>query len=177
LKGKGMILDKFGMSDKGIEFLKTMEGNIDFQRRRGSYADGMFYIHNDGADYPTIGYGHKIKPGEDFSGGITEKEAERLLKEDIRIAEDDLRALVKDRNLSQNEIDSLVSFLYNAGNTRKVRDSNTILLINKGLDFNIVNGKTLEQEFKEFNTSRGNVVKALVDRRSREWDLFQNGVY
>lgn len=33
---------------------------------------------------PTIAYGHKMQPGEDFSGGISDKKAEELLKDDIR---------------------------------------------------------------------------------------------
>lgn len=35
----------------------------------------------------TIAYGHKIKAGEDFSKGITEKQAEQLLKKDLEEAE------------------------------------------------------------------------------------------
>ncbi len=32
----------------------------------------------------TIAYGHKVQPGEDYSQGLTDNEAERLLEKDIR---------------------------------------------------------------------------------------------
>ena len=46
-------------------------------------APGLWKKHDDGAGFPTIGYGHKIKVGEDFSAGITDAQAKELLVADI----------------------------------------------------------------------------------------------
>jgi GH24 family phage-related lysozyme (muramidase) len=41
-------------------------------------------VYKDSKGIPTIGVGHKIRPGEDFSGGITREEALRLFSEDLQ---------------------------------------------------------------------------------------------
>lgn len=66
------------------------------------------------AGYPTIGYGHVVKPHEDFSNGITEGQAEGLLRQDAVIAE---RAVLRLINvpLTDGQFDALVSFAYNLG--------------------------------------------------------------
>ena len=48
----------------------------------------------DVAGKPTIGYGHLIKPGEDFSAGITEAQAQDLLQADVETAENAVNALI-----------------------------------------------------------------------------------
>ena len=35
-------------------------------------------------DYPYVGYGHKLRPGERFSSNMTAREAEVLLRKDLR---------------------------------------------------------------------------------------------
>lgn len=61
----------------------------------------------------TIGYGHT---GPDVQPGmkISEHDAEELLKQDLRPAEDDVKRLVRVA-LNQNEFDALISFVYNVG--------------------------------------------------------------
>ena len=63
------------------------------------------------------------------------------------------------------------------GGGANVSNSNTVYMINKNLDFNPITGKTLEEEFKEWNTSKGQVLNGLIDRRNKEWEIFSNGNY
>ena len=35
-------------------------------------------------DYPYVGYGHKLRPGERYSSHMTAREAEELLRKDLR---------------------------------------------------------------------------------------------
>jgi RHS repeat-associated protein len=58
------------MSEEGIEFVKQRE---EFRAQ----------VYNDEAGKPTIGYGHKLLPGETFPNGISEVDAMALLKQDI----------------------------------------------------------------------------------------------
>ncbi|CAK0741032.1 lysozyme [Gammaproteobacteria bacterium] len=53
-------------SQAGIDLVKEFEG----LRLR---------VYRDAAGLPTVGYGHLIKPGEDFSTGISTKKAELIL--------------------------------------------------------------------------------------------------
>ena len=65
------------------------------------------------AGIPTIGYGHT---GPEVRVGmmITEDEAERLLKEDLKRFEDAVKMLIR-VSLTQHEFDATVSFTFNVG--------------------------------------------------------------
>lgn len=64
----------------------------------------------------TVGYGHC---GEDVKQGmvITEKEAEQLLKKDLRKFESKLNYCLENDNitLNQNQFDACISFIFNLG--------------------------------------------------------------
>jgi lysozyme len=73
-------------------------------------------IYPDQANKRTIGYGHKLLPGEaeKFQHGIDKNTAQRLLASDVSKAEATVRNLVK-VPLTQRQYDSLVSLVYNIG--------------------------------------------------------------
>ena len=71
-------------------------------------------IYKDAAGYPTIGYGHLIRKGEDFSQGLTREEGKVLLQQDAAFAEAAVKRLIQIR-LSQSQFDALVSFTFNLG--------------------------------------------------------------
>ncbi len=85
----------------GLDLLKQSEGF-----RSDSYLDI--------AGVPTIGYGHRILPGESFPHGVQREQAEAILARDILEAEDHLRRLVK-VPLTQGQFDALVDFIFNLG--------------------------------------------------------------
>lgn len=64
--------------------------------------------------YPTIGYGHVVKEHENFSCGISEEEAEDLLRQDVGEAEKGVLRLI-DMPLTDNQFNALVSFTFNLG--------------------------------------------------------------
>jgi len=62
------------LSANGLKFIEQHEG----------YSST---VYKDSAGNPTIGYGHLIKDGEDFSKGITKEKAGELLSQDTKTAE------------------------------------------------------------------------------------------
>ena len=71
---------KFSLSF--ISFIKNLENN-----GRYGFKNGKWYPHvSPEGGLPTIAYGHKLKPGEDYSQGITDREADKLLEHDLEIA-------------------------------------------------------------------------------------------
>ncbi len=104
------------MSPSGIELLKRFEG-LELE------------AYQDIAGIWTIGYGHT---GDDVRPGmrITEREAEALLRRDLRPREDavDRHVTVP---LNQNEFDALVSFVYNVG-IEGFRRSTALRRLNNG---------------------------------------------
>lgn len=68
------------------ERLKIYEGSREYQAKFKYFRDGKFYPYADSLGKMTVGYGHLITKNEDFSGGLTEAEADALLDTDIAIA-------------------------------------------------------------------------------------------
>ena len=136
-------------SEKGIELIKQFEG---LRLKAYQCSAGVW----------TIGYGHTkgVKQGQT----ITEQEAERLLKEDLRVFENCLNSV--GLVLSQNQFDALVSFIFNvgAGNFR----SSTLL---KKAKIN-QNDLSICSEFAKWKFANKKELPGLVGRRAAEADLY-----
>jgi len=63
--------------------LKQYEGTKEYQAKLKYFRNGKFYPYADSLGFSTVGYGHLIQRGEDFSTGITESEADQLLSRDL----------------------------------------------------------------------------------------------
>lgn len=72
------------------------------------------YPYRDIAGLWTIGIGHLIRSGEDFTGGITQDKAYTILRQDMLIAVNSVLKLIT-RPLSDNQFSALLSFTYNLG--------------------------------------------------------------
>lgn len=75
------------------EQLKQYEGTKQYQARLKYFRNERFYPYADSLGKMTIGYGHLILPGENFTQGITEDQADALLDKDISIARSGVKGL------------------------------------------------------------------------------------
>jgi RHS repeat-associated protein len=107
------------ISDEGLALIAELEGF------RGG-------IYMDQAGIPTIGFGHKLLPGEErkYANGITREQALELLRADVGRAAASIRRNVGVQ-LEQAEFDSLVSFVYNVG-TGAFAESTLLKKLNTG---------------------------------------------
>ncbi len=105
----------------------------------------------------TIGYGHQIQPGEDYSGGITEGKASDLLDQDLVSREDAINNNVT-VPINQNQFDALADFIYNVG-IGAFKNSTLLRILNTG-DY-----AGAAQQFD---------VWANKNRRAADTTLFQN---
>jgi len=88
------------ISPKGLALVKACEGcNLS--------------AYNDAAGLPTIGYGHRIRPGEALTH-LTEAGADALLRADLAEAEAAVNRMVT-VTLTQWQFDALVCFTFNVG--------------------------------------------------------------
>lgn len=76
-------------------------------------------VYSDSRGYPTIGYGHLIKPGEmsSFAGGITKEQADMLFAKDF---EEHKNAAMKIPSFSEHPKsvqDALIDMTFNMGNS------------------------------------------------------------
>lgn len=121
---------------------------------------------------PTIGYGHVVKNTEQakYKNGISPKEAEDLLKEDLQHAVDCLKKIIK-ISLNTNQISALISLVFNVG-CHEFYTSRALKLINEN---NLTKAKVELFDSKVGFVRIGNkIIQGLVNRRALElklWDL------
>lgn len=77
------------------ERLRVYEGTAEYQRTKGYYRLGRFYMYKDTEGYNTIGYGHKVLPNEmeKYKNGISAIDADLLLAWDIDRTRKDIATL------------------------------------------------------------------------------------
>lgn len=144
------------------EFIKGLEGS-----------SNVAYTCPAGAK--TIGYGHKIKEGEDFSNGIDEATALRLLNEDTNDAYNKVINALGDKagELKEEQIGAPIDLVFNAGAHPKC-----MKLIKEGKydeaqkEMNSVNATIRDKNGKPI---RKEVLSGLIIRRAKDMALLGDG--
>ena len=139
------------ISDAGLQLIKTSEGF------RGN-------VYSDVAGFPTVGYGHKLLPGESFPEGITEEQATALLETDIQGAQGAVARLVKVA-LTQGQYDALVDFTYNLG-AERLESSTLLKYLNAG------RYEDAGEQLLAWDMAGGKPQPGLVKRRQDELALW-----
>ena len=129
--------------------------------------------YDDGAGYLTIGYGHLIRPGENFSGGTTPEAAEALFRQDVeRIVNPALDRITI--ALTQNQVDALGSFIFNVGAGGFLK--NILSYLNSG-DLEGTTSHMLQFiRARDPKSGQRQVLRGLLTRRKFEVALFKNPV-
>lgn len=112
----------------------------------------------------TIGYGHVLKEEEAAALPITEADAEAILQEDVRWAEEAVKAYTK-VEINQNQFDALVSFIFNVG--RGAFFNSTLLRKLNRKDY-----EGAAKEFLRWDKINGTSSQGLARRRRAEMELF-----
>lgn len=146
-------------SERCIEILKQMEGF-----RPYAYYDYSHY---------SIGYGSSCEKDE-YPNGITEEEADALLRQFLVDMEKSLNGFISrnDLRFSQNRFDAMMLFTYNVG---------IGWMYNEGMFRRAVLADALGNDFiypfSLWSTAGGQTNSALVKRRLIEADMYLNGSY
>lgn len=173
------------MSDKGIEWLKGLEGSVKVNGKHVIYDDATGKPVPAGVPLPvgaTIGYGHLVKPGEDFSAGLTEQQATKLLQQDLQATYNTINEQIfadAISNMTQSQYDALVSLVFNIGAGSAAPQNR-----NRGLYQSTV------RKYLNDNKYKSNIYPNLEDawrafrnggildgRRDAEWRLYNNADY
>jgi lysozyme len=137
-------------SPQGIELIKKHEGL-------------RLVAYRCPANVWTIGYGHTrtAKSGMVISGD----EADKLLRADIEMAERAVNQLIV-ANLTQNQYDALVSFVFNVGRGNFEKSTLRVTVNNDP------NDKQISLEFKRWVYASKVLLPGLVRRRDEESNLY-----
>jgi lysozyme len=158
-------MDTLSLSSQGFDFIRHWE----------SFSS---VVYADAAGYPTIGYGHRVRPGEKFKR-ITEAQGEQLLHTDVQTACDIVNGFVcRSVQLKQCEFDALVSFVYNVGPGKEGVDAGFCYLVDGTRSTMLrllqANDKThAAQEFDRWVYAKGEKLHGLVRRRAAERAMFE----
>jgi len=125
----------------------------------------------------TIGYGTACDP-DDYPNGITEAEADKLLREALVKFEKSVNTFIDKHSLklTQNQFDALVSFTYNLGASWMNNDSTfrrAVINGAKGNDFIFA----IAQWCTAGSSGQKQVKEHLVNRRLIEANVYLNGNY
>lgn len=128
------------------EQLKIYEGTKQYQTKLGYYKNGKFWTYKDSLGFSTIGYGHLVLKGEDFTQGLTDVEADKLLDFDIAIA-----------------IRDVLSLGLNLPKQSKWNDFMVLMVFQLGL--------TKTRQFKKFLAAlkAGNYATAIIEVKDSNW--------
>lgn len=121
-------------------------------------------LYNDLAGHPTIGYGHRLLPGEDFPRGISSEAAEALLAHDTARAAQAVSRLAH-VPLTQGQFDALVDFVFNLGPAR-LAGSTLLRLLNQG------RAEDAARQLLRWDHVDGQPNAGLRARRQAELDLW-----
>jgi len=143
----------FRVSQRGVDLIKKFES---FEPE----------AYPDTGGVPTVGWGFTYIYGRPVTleDTVTLDEANTILDENISAIEKTLNKYVKVQ-LNQNQIDSLISFVYNIGSGEFSR-STLLALLNRG------EYDKIPEQIKRWHFDNGVSINGLVNRRELEAKIF-----
>lgn len=137
------------ISEAGIALIKSSEG---FSAK----------VYDDNG-HPCVGYGHDLLPSESFPDGITEDEADALLRKDLATrVEPEVNAVIPTEGgviCTQGQYDALCDFCYNLG------PAALRMIVGHGWD-------QIPEQLPRWTFVSGKPNPGLEARRARELALF-----
>lgn len=166
LLAAAMILPVFAVNAEGD--MRAGQECIDLIKKVEGFSQYKYWDYSQW----TIGYGTGVG-ADDYPDGITEEEAERLLRNALGTYEGYVNKFARnnDIQLKQNQFDALVSLSYNMGNIWSAYDEFDLktYLISGSEKHSFLE---IAKAFGEWRVAGGNVLQGLVSRREDETRLF-----
>lgn len=165
-----VVKNDFQLSSQGVALLKSIE-----KLRLKPYDDQTGKDITAWCPGATIGYGHLIPrhEWEKYKSGITDASAQNLFMTDLLPYRQAVTSKVT-AQLSQNQFDALVIFVFNIG-IAAFTSSSVLKLVNDPAAN--TGHKDLESAWKAWNKSQGVINAGLVNRRNAEWNMYSKNIY
>jgi len=154
------------------DIIKKFENNKEYKGGGWNKSKQRWFPHKSvEGGLPTIAYGHKLLPGEDFSKGLTEDEAIKLLRKDLQRAESIAKGMIKnwDKLPSDYKI-ALINSVYRGGRNKDIGPK-AISYINSG-QFEKVPSEYLNH--REYKTTSNKGVKDRMEWNAKVFKKYSN---
>lgn len=144
--------------------VKIYEGSKEFQASKGYFKNGKFWIYKDSLGLPTIGYGHLVRSGENFSAGLTESEAEALLVKDARNAYNDAKSIYEQYGMKGPEALQRVlwQMVFQMGKSSVLNFRKALIAMGSG-DYRTAGKEMRDSKWYRQTTSRAEKMARIVE--------------
>lgn len=144
--------------------VKIYEGTKEFQTSKGYFKNGKFWVYKDSLGLPTIGYGHLVRPGENFANGLTEAEADALLLKDARNAYNDAKSIYEQYKMTGPEALQRVlwQMVFQMGKSSVLNFRNALLAMGNG-DYKTAAAQMRDSRWYRQTTSRAEKLARIVE--------------
>lgn len=164
-----LALTMFSIPVRAYDDMTTGDAGVELIKRYESYSRYPYYENG----YWYVGYGIQIKAGT-YQDGVTEEEAEALLREHLSKTEARLNRFFSENRLSptQSQFDALVDFTYTTGDAWLNGSSALLKLVREG------GGESRRKTVRAFGVwshAGGKVQSGLALRRMEEAALYLDG--
>jgi type VI secretion system secreted protein VgrG len=158
-------------SEQGINMLGRAEGGLRLQ----PYDDQTGRNIDRWVPGATIGVGHLIAQDQwtQFASGITEEQANYLFESDLQPFVDTVNASLI-HEVTQSQFDALVVLCFNIG-PAAFRQTSALRLVNDPQAETSYG--SVDDAWRAWNRSQGQVNRGLENRRNAELDLYNHGNY
>lgn len=141
-----------------------------FQSMTKAFEGWRNKIYGDKGGAATIGYGHLITAGEDFSKGLSKEQGEALFQKDYEKHRQRVLNETKGVKLSESQVGALTDLVYNIGSLKYKGKDRDILTKLKAGDM-----EGAAKAFMLYDTIKGKHDATLYDRRYAEAMAFRGG--
>ena len=148
-----------------VDNLKILEGTKEYQQAKNYFRNNKFYPYKDSRNKLTIGYGHLILDGEDFSNGISEQEAENMFLKDVKIAIDETNKLLTRTPVPIPVAQVIANMVFQMGPS-KVLGFEKMWKALKAFDYQTAADEMLDSDWAKQTPSRAKSLANIVRQHS-----------
>ncbi len=163
------LIPIFALPSRAASHMKTSEACIAILKSMEGFLEYPVWDYS----HYSVGYGSTCEEGE-YADGITEEEADALLREFLVDMEDSLNGLANRNGIifSQYQFDALLLFTYNVGIGWIYNDGAFRQAV-----IDNATGNDFIYPFTLWSAAGGQTLTGLVNRRLIEADMYLNGSY
>ena len=163
------LIPVIALPSRAASNMKTSEAAIAMLKQFEGFAEFPYFDYS----HYSVGYGSSCE-ADDYPNGITEEEADALLRQFLATMEEELNRFANRNGIlfSQYQFDAMMLFTYNVGTGWLYSDGDFRQAVIEN-----ATGNDFIYPFTLWSTAGGQMNVGLVNRRLIEANMYLNGIY